>query len=221
MLTRCSFPSLTSPWTFCCGCVPSASHTSATTVVIPSLVVLLPHIACDTVGVALVAVVPMVSTMGILARNVTSTVLLPWFFVFCVAHRDFARSPILRLSLPWTLCHARSLSSRFFLHCMRYHGLTSMVFLCRDSLPSQRYHGVSGVVLHRGSSTRRAQPYYGPSAIVVRLTKLQHLLLYGMAVSVIIGLILPLQLLDVSSNCNVLMLLRHGRQRHDRGLLGP
>ena len=187
----------------------------------PSLVVLLPHIACDTVGVALVAVVPMVSTMEYL--HATS---LPRFFyhgssssasriVTCPGHQSFAcryhgHSAMLVL-----------FSSRFFLHCMRYHGLTSMVFLCRDSLPSQRYHGVSGVVLHRGSSTRRAQPYYGPSAIVVRLTKLQHLLLYGMAVSVIIGLILPLQLLDVSSNCNVLMLLRHGRQRHDRGLLGP
>ena len=67
------------------------------------VVVLLPHIG-DPVGVALVAVVPVVSTMGILARNVASMILLQWFFVFCVAHLDFDRSPILRLSLPWTLC---------------------------------------------------------------------------------------------------------------------
>ena len=108
-------------------------------------------------------------------------------------------------------------------HCSRHHGLVCPWCSCVVILfhLSATMHGASAVFLHRGSSTRRAQPCYGPSAMVVRLAKLQHLLLYRMCVSVIIGLILPLQLLDVSSNCNVLMSLRHGRQSHDRGLLGP
>ena len=120
------------------------------------------HIACDTVGVALVAVVPVVSTMRTLARNVASIVLLPWFFVFCVAHLDFARSPSFACRY-----HGHSTMIVHFHHGFHHTACDTM-----DLRPWCSYvvilfhlsatHGVSAVFLHRGSSTRRAQPYYGP-----------------------------------------------------------